>query len=138
MGELIALPLVVAVIGGVILGVLMIVGFKYAPYFMVYLSCGLQILAPTALGIYLITEAHSVNAQIDAGTANSDGSDAFMYPAYMLFAISGVMALVYYWARASIKLCAELFQFAAVGIEENFCLIPLQTSFAVRLLACEH
>eukprot|EP00041_Stephanoeca_diplocostata_P007793 m.112691 g.112691 ORF g.112691 m.112691 type:complete len:665 (-) comp17034_c0_seq1:299-2293(-) len=130
-GELIAIPLVVAVIGGVILGVLMIVGFKYKPYFMVYLSCGIQILAPAGLGIYLIVESHNINAQTDAGTENADGSQAFTYPAYFLFAVSGVLALLYYWARASIKLCAELFQFAAVGIEENFCLIPLQTSFAI-------
>eukprot|EP00041_Stephanoeca_diplocostata_P012914 m.218146 g.218146 ORF g.218146 m.218146 type:complete len:675 (-) comp19141_c0_seq21:262-2286(-) len=136
---LIGVPLIVAVAGGMIMGVLMIVGFKYQPYFMVYLSCAVQILAPAALGVFLMVEAHreDTDTQTDDidDQATSSDSSSLVIAAYILFVASGLMALVYIWCYSSIKLCAELFQFAAVGIQQNFCLIPLQALFVLVAMA---
>jgi len=133
LATLIVTPIMVAFIGGFFLGFLLVIGFKYQPYFMVYLACFVQILTPAALGIYLI-HLNGELAQTDAGTQNSDGSQAFTYPAYCLFFISAVLAIVYYLYRESLKLCAEMFKFSAIGIQHNLCLLPVQGIFF--LLAC--
>jgi hypothetical protein len=49
---------------------------------MVYLACFVQIVMPTAVGIYLI-HLNGVYAQTSAGTENQDDSHPFTYPAYV-------------------------------------------------------
>lgn len=80
LASLIVTPIILAFIGGFFFGFLLVIGFKYKPYFMVYLACFVQIMLPTAVGIYLI-HLNGVAAQTDAGTQNSDGSSPFTYPA---------------------------------------------------------
>jgi hypothetical protein len=43
--------------------------------------------------------------------------------------ISFILLVVYYLCRSSLKLCAEMFKFAAIGIENNMCLLPVQGLF---------
>lgn len=133
--EMIMTPLLLGLGLGVGGGAVIIIGFKYRPRELSYFAVILQVILPSVLAVYLMTQ-DGPDAQTSAGTDNDDGDGGadgqqqfFQYPAYALFGLSAVLAVVYYMARQSIELVAQLLKHSSAALRDNMCLIPLKAVF---------
>jgi hypothetical protein len=121
-------PLMIGLLGGVGGGAAIILGFKYKPYHLTYTAVVVQVIMPSAVAIFLMVRSKNSNVDTDA----YDGSDdAFTYPAYFLFGVSLLLALMYFWMRESLKLVAELLKHSSAVLRDNMCLIPVKAVFCV-------
>ena len=96
--ELLGLPIAASVVGAFLLGILLLVGFRVAPSGMVYTVVIAKVLAPAALGVTFYAEGDTLS-----DTNNDDESvNVFVYPAYVLFGISALIAL-YFFCTPSLR-----------------------------------
>jgi len=152
----IASPVVMGVFGSIALGCVILIGFRQIPYIMVYFVVCLKIVVPTIIGIIIlngtsvsvdtdpapcvaidssriadceiIRDESSCDSQLEC-TWNAGYSGESPVPAYVCFAISAFMALVFWWYRKELDLCARLFKVSSRALQDSWQLLPVNAVF---------
>eukprot|EP00040_Diaphanoeca_grandis_P021510 m.114684 g.114684 ORF g.114684 m.114684 type:complete len:586 (-) comp28365_c0_seq2:228-1985(-) len=131
--ELIAAPLGWGLVGSTLFGVLLVIGFKYRPLALSIVSIVGQVLVPAAIGVYWIKTSSMffVCEEDDDCAAGGAGEDDeyLRYPAYFLFALSALLAFVYWYIRAAVKFVAEILRFSSDALGKNIWLLPVKLGF---------
>eukprot|EP00039_Didymoeca_costata_P025571 m.13861 g.13861 ORF g.13861 m.13861 type:complete len:544 (+) comp4940_c0_seq1:59-1690(+) len=130
--DLIVGPILIAIVMAFLFGGVLLAGFRHVPAFMVWTVIIFKVLAPAAVGvaIYVLgtkdgsNDHASVSADDDGGY--DDDSNSYSIPAYFLFGLSFLLALIFFCFRTEIRLTVKLFKESALSLQQNWILIPVQ------------
>lgn len=134
--ELVMVPVGFSVVGSTIFGILLVIGFKYAPNVLAWISVVAQVIIPAIGGALLLAYGNKLSTDcindddfVDDDDCQSTSTMGYTFPAAMLFIIAFIMAIIYYLIRPAVKFVAETLRFATVALGETPSLIFVKFGF---------